>query len=121
MSNQKDMRREELIVPYMAPPAKDSETELSGTLASILPMAAMFTRSKAVGWTAVWFAVQHWLGETSGQNQATSQPAYFTVALSMLSLVVTYVQIILGQKPVQLPPATDTEAPPAVPPSFEGW
>ena len=67
MSNQKDMRREELskrprpkgpaldertrspepkltisaVVPYVAPPGKESETELSGTLASILPMAAV--------------------------------------------------------------------------------
>lgn len=49
-------------------------------------MAAMFTRNKMIGWTAVVFAVQGWLSETPGQVASGKQPAYFSVGMSVMAL-----------------------------------
>lgn len=38
------------VVPYQEPSASGGRTEFSSTLASTMPMAAMFTRNKYVGW-----------------------------------------------------------------------
>lgn len=38
------------VVPYQEPKAKGDSTELSSTLSSTLPMAAMLTRNKFIGW-----------------------------------------------------------------------
>merc|ERR1739842_133913 len=66
----KDMRRDDLIVPY-AEPEKDKESnDMQSTMASTLPMAAMFTRNKLIGWTAVMFSIQGWLSETPDQRRA---------------------------------------------------
>lgn len=40
------------VVPYQEPRAKGDSTELSSTLSSTLPMAAMLTRNKFIGWYA---------------------------------------------------------------------
>ncbi|KAF1735627.1 hypothetical protein CRV24_004553 [Beauveria bassiana] len=54
--NNKDMRRAELdqralaVVPYQEPISKGDNPEFSSTLSSTMPMAAMFTRNKFVGW-----------------------------------------------------------------------
>ncbi|KAF2796074.1 hypothetical protein K505DRAFT_323592 [Melanomma pulvis-pyrius CBS 109.77] len=116
-ANKKDMRRADLVVPY-AEPAKDkSDGDMASTMASTLPMAAIFTRNKVVGWTAVIFALQSWLAETPEQKRTSSTPAYFSVGMSFMSLLVGYM-------PLFLPPTTNsagagslTEAPPAAPPS----
>jgi hypothetical protein len=67
MSNKKDMRRPDLskplklpiacsiantltVIPYQVPPPKEATSDISGTLGSTLPMAAMFTRNKFMGW-----------------------------------------------------------------------
>ncbi|KAI9641079.1 hypothetical protein NHQ30_010507 [Ciborinia camelliae] len=50
MATRKDMRRGDLIIPYQVPAAKESPSDFSGTLGSTLPMAAMFTRNKLIGW-----------------------------------------------------------------------
>jgi hypothetical protein len=68
MSSKKDMRRPDLsksaldlpedllltisVIPYQTPTAKESASDISGTLGSTLPMAAMFTRNKFIGWYA---------------------------------------------------------------------
>jgi len=46
MASKKDMRREDLIVPYVDPPKEKSDGDMSSTMASTLPMAAIFTRNK---------------------------------------------------------------------------
>ncbi|CAL8576200.1 hypothetical protein XPA_002092 [Xanthoria parietina] len=46
MSTKRDMRREDLIIPYAEPPKEKNETDISSTMSSTLPMAAMFTRNK---------------------------------------------------------------------------
>ncbi|KAI1744619.1 hypothetical protein F4680DRAFT_231837 [Xylaria scruposa] len=51
MASKKDMRRPDLIVPYQEPPVgKDDSPEFSSTLSSTMPMAAIFTRNKYIGW-----------------------------------------------------------------------
>ena len=38
------------VIPYQVPAVKESPSDFSGTLGSTLPMAAMFTRNKLIGW-----------------------------------------------------------------------
>lgn len=38
------------VIPYQKPSAKEAASDMSGTLSSTLPMAAMFTRNKFMGW-----------------------------------------------------------------------
>ncbi|EON67654.1 hypothetical protein W97_06797 [Coniosporium apollinis CBS 100218] len=51
-------------------------------MASTLPMAAIFTRNKIIGWTAVVFALQSWLGESPEQKRTSSTPGYFSVGMA---------------------------------------
>ncbi|KAI6787073.1 hypothetical protein KC332_g18713, partial [Hortaea werneckii] len=91
----KDMRRDDLIVPY-AEPEKDKESnDMQSTMASTLPMAAMFTRNKLIGWTAVMFSIQGWLAETPDQKANASTPGYFSVGMALLSLGVAYMPLFL--------------------------
>ncbi|KAI0476162.1 hypothetical protein GGR56DRAFT_674653 [Xylariaceae sp. FL0804] len=112
-----DMRCEDLIVPYQAPPAKAGENvEFSSTLSSTLPMAAIFTRNRLIGWASVVFSVQAWLGESEETTRSTSTPGYFSVGMSVMALAVTYLPLFLPPPPGQQPrAATGTEAPPPVP------
>ncbi|OAL57023.1 translation initiation factor SU [Pyrenochaeta sp. DS3sAY3a] len=87
MASKKDMRRADLIVPYAEPKDKN-ENDMSSTMASTLPMAAMFTRNKMIGWVAVVFAIQSWLAETPEQRRTSTTPAYFSVGMSLMSLLV---------------------------------
>lgn len=67
MATKKDMRRADLsksmrhpmppmllipfaVIPYQIPAPKEGASDISGTLGSTLPMAAMFTRNKFMGW-----------------------------------------------------------------------
>ncbi|KAK3634375.1 hypothetical protein LTR56_007338 [Elasticomyces elasticus] len=87
MANRKDMRREDLIVPYTEPEEKkDASSDIQGTMASTLPMAAIFTRNKMIGWTSVIFAVQGWLSETAATKSSQATPAIFSVGMAFLSL-----------------------------------
>ncbi|KAH7405802.1 hypothetical protein DE146DRAFT_753798 [Phaeosphaeria sp. MPI-PUGE-AT-0046c] len=116
-SSRKDMRRADLIVPY-AEPAKDkSDGDMASTMASTLPMAAIFTRNKMIGWVAVVFAIQSWLAETPEQAKTASTPAYFQVGMSAMSLLVSYSSLFLPPVPLRPGMASGTEAPPAAPPS----
>jgi len=81
-------------------------------------MAAMFTRNKYIGWGSVVFSVQNWLSESPEARKAASQPAYFSVGMSVLALVVTYLPMFMPPPPGRQPaPGTGTEAAAAVPPS----
>ncbi|EKD21525.1 hypothetical protein MBM_00638 [Drepanopeziza brunnea f. sp. 'multigermtubi' MB_m1] len=81
MSSRKDMRRADLIIPYQTPTAKESPGDISGTLGSTLPMAAMFTRNRFIGWASLALAIQNWLGESQEAKRTASQPAYFSVGM----------------------------------------
>ena len=61
---------------------------MASTMSSTLPMAAIFTRNKLIGWTSVGIALQTWLSETPAQKAAASTPAYFSVGMGLLSCAV---------------------------------
>ncbi|KAL6151087.1 hypothetical protein ACJQWK_11018 [Exserohilum turcicum] len=117
MASRKDMRRADLIVPYAEPEKSKDEGDMSSTLSSTLPMAAIFTRNKTIGWVSVVFAIQAWLAETPEQQKTSSTPAYFQVGMSIMSLVVTYSSFFLPPPPVRPGQASGTEPFAAVPPS----
>ncbi|KAI0906702.1 hypothetical protein F4823DRAFT_565526 [Ustulina deusta] len=106
MASKKDMRRPDLVVPYQEPPAAKSgdSPEFSSTLSSTMPMAAIFTRNKYIGWAAVVFSIQSWLGESEATTQSTSTPGYFSVGMSIMALLVTYLPIFLPPVPGQAQP-----------------
>ncbi|KAF1934342.1 uncharacterized protein M421DRAFT_415375 [Didymella exigua CBS 183.55] len=115
LQGKKDMRRADLIVPY-AEPAKDkSDGDMSSTMASTLPMAAVFTRNKMIGWVSVVFSVQSWLAETSEQKKTSTTPAYFSVGMAVMSLLVSYSSLILPP-PGSIGTGTGTQAAPAAAP-----
>ncbi|KAI3340916.1 hypothetical protein F4824DRAFT_496516 [Ustulina deusta] len=106
MASKKDMRRPDLVVPYQESPAAKSgdSPEFSSTLSSTMPMAAIFTRNKYIGWAAVVFSIQSWLGESEATTQSTSTPGYFSVGMSIMALLVTYLPIFLPPVPGQAQP-----------------
>lgn len=91
---------------------------MASTMATTLPMAAIFTRNKMIGWVAVVFALQSWLAETPEQRKTAATPAYFSVGMSFMSLVVGYMPMLLPPVPVRAAGGSGTDAAPsAVPPS----
>ncbi|PKY07778.1 hypothetical protein P168DRAFT_313924 [Aspergillus campestris IBT 28561] len=78
MAAKKDMRRLDLAIPYIDPPKTKDETDMTGTMSSTLPMAAMFTRNRMIGWVSFVFALQSWLGETPDQKETASTPGYMS-------------------------------------------
>ncbi|KAK3393194.1 hypothetical protein B0H63DRAFT_457716 [Podospora didyma] len=109
---EKDMRRPDLVIPYQEPASKGEGGDFGSTISSTLPMAAIFLRNKYIGWASVVFSLQSWLGESEETTKSTSTPGYFSVGMSLMSLVVTYLPLFLPQ-PGQ--PGTTTEAPAPVP------
>ncbi|KAF3079429.1 hypothetical protein TWF569_010163 [Orbilia oligospora] len=109
MSNKKDMRRPDLIVPYTAPPppAPEASADISSTMASTMPMAAMFLRNRTIAWASMSFAVQTWLSETPAQKAAGKQPALFSVLFALISIVVSY----MPGAPRPIPTGTGAPAP----------
>ncbi|KAL5606710.1 hypothetical protein BROUX41_003105 [Berkeleyomyces rouxiae] len=109
MSSKKDQRRVDLIVPYQEPAPKNNEAvELSSTLSSTMPMAAMMTRNRYFGWGSLFFSVQSWLGESESARKGTSTPGYFSVIMSFMALVVTYLPMFM---PPPMARGTNTEVP----------
>ncbi|KAL6696807.1 hypothetical protein V8C34DRAFT_277678 [Trichoderma compactum] len=105
----KDMRRADLIVPYQEPVVKGEVTDFSSTMSSTLPMAAMFMRNKFVGWIAVVFSIQTWLGESEDSKKSNGTPGYFSVGMSVMALAVTYLPMFIP------PPGAKTAPPPPQP------
>ncbi|KAI1466520.1 uncharacterized protein F4812DRAFT_434391 [Daldinia caldariorum] len=103
MATKKDMRRPDLVVPYQEPvPKPGDNAEISSTLSSTLPMAAIFTRNRYVGWASVVISIQNWLGESEEVTRSNnSTPGYFTVGMSVMALAVTYLPMFLPPPPNQ--------------------
>ncbi|PNY26703.1 Uncharacterized protein TCAP_03380 [Tolypocladium capitatum] len=108
MAPSKDMRRPDLVVPYQEPAASTDKADFSSTLSSTMPMAAMFTRSKFVGWAAVVFSVQSWLGESQEAKRSSGTPGYLNVLMAVAALGVTYMPLFL---PPSAAPAGSAKAP----------
>ncbi|ODH46740.1 hypothetical protein GX48_07140 [Paracoccidioides brasiliensis] len=53
MATKKDMRRPDLVVPYVEPPEKRQDADMNSTVSSTMPMAAMFTKNKMIAWYAL--------------------------------------------------------------------
>ncbi|KAF2090444.1 hypothetical protein K490DRAFT_63323 [Saccharata proteae CBS 121410] len=117
MASKKDMRRADLIIPFVEPEKAKSDGDISSTMASTLPMAAIFTRNKLIGWTAVVFALQAWLAETPEQKKTSTTPGYFSVGMSLMALAVAYMPLFLPPPPNRAATGSGTEAPAAVPPA----
>ncbi|KAF2021725.1 hypothetical protein BU24DRAFT_339939 [Aaosphaeria arxii CBS 175.79] len=117
MASKKDLRRFDLIVPYQEPAKDKNDTDMSSTMASTLPMAAIFTRNKMIGWVAVVFSIQSWLAETAEQKQSSTTPAFFSVGMALMSLVVGYMPLLLPPQQGRVLGGSGTEAPAAAPPS----
>ncbi|KAK3691492.1 hypothetical protein LTR37_018630 [Vermiconidia calcicola] len=64
-------------------------------MSSTLPMAAIFTRNKMIGWASVMFATNAWLSETPAQKQTSGTPAYFSVGMAVLAVGVAYMPLFL--------------------------
>ncbi|KAH8711189.1 Uncharacterized protein HC256_008004 [Beauveria bassiana] len=103
------------VVPYQEPISKGDNPEFSSTLSSTMPMAAMFTRNKFVGWAGVVFSIQNWLGE-SAETKKNGTPGYFNVGLSVMALAVTYMPLFMPP-PDRSAAGTATGAPAPVPPA----
>ncbi|KAK2758071.1 hypothetical protein FQN54_004478 [Arachnomyces sp. PD_36] len=113
MGSQKDMRRADLAIPYVDPPKKEGEAgDMSSTMANTLPMAAMFTRNRLIGWTSLVFSLQTWLAETADQKKNASTPGYLSVIMSIMSVAVTYMPLFM---PPVAPKGSKTGAPAPVP------
>ncbi|KIW04139.1 translation initiation factor SUI1 [Verruconis gallopava] len=87
MASKKDMRRADLAVPYVEPAANSDTPDMTGTMSSTLPMVAIVTRNRMLGWTAVVFAMQTWLAETPAKKKSSSTPGYFSVIMAMMALM----------------------------------
>ncbi|KAK4495400.1 hypothetical protein PRZ48_013731 [Zasmidium cellare] len=114
MAAKKDMRRDDLIVPYSDPDKDKENSDFQSTMSSTLPMAAIFTRNKMLGWTAVLFAIQQWLSETPAQKANSASPAYLSIGMAVLSLGVGYMPLFMPPPPGSRP-GSGTEAPAAAP------
>ncbi|KAI1779285.1 hypothetical protein F4818DRAFT_404034 [Hypoxylon cercidicola] len=100
MASKKDMRRPDLVVPYQEPAPKGDSADFSSTLSSTLPMAAIFTRNRYIGWASVVFSIQGWLGESEeASKSSTGTPGYFTIGMSVMALAVTYLPMFLPPPP----------------------
>ncbi|KAL3483293.1 translation initiation factor SUI1 [Aspergillus germanicus] len=82
MTSKKDMRRVDLAIPYVDPPKDKNDADMTGAMSSTMPMAAMFTRNRMIGWVAFVFSLQSWLGETAEQKKTATTPAYMSVLMS---------------------------------------
>ncbi|OAP54617.1 hypothetical protein AYL99_11065 [Fonsecaea erecta] len=110
MSTKKDMRRADLVIPYVEP--KDEKpTDFSSTLTSTMPMAAMFTRNRLLGWFSLLTALLNWLGETPAQRQSPSgTPGYMAFGMAVLAVGVTYMPLFLPPPPNARAPAAPVPA-----------
>ncbi|KAL3454033.1 translation initiation factor SU [Aspergillus insuetus] len=71
-----------LAIPYVDPPKDKNDADMTGAMSSTMPMAAMFTRNRMIGWVAFVFSLQSWLGETAEQKKTATTPAYMSVLMS---------------------------------------
>ncbi|EXJ81924.1 hypothetical protein A1O1_07991 [Capronia coronata CBS 617.96] len=110
MSSKKDMRRPDLVIPYVEP-KEEKPADFGSTLTSTMPMAAMFTRNRMLGWLSLLTALLNWLGESPSQQQSSGTPGYLSFGMALLAVGVTYMPLFLP------PPPNAGGAAPAVPPT----
>ncbi|KAF2153073.1 hypothetical protein K461DRAFT_277871 [Myriangium duriaei CBS 260.36] len=107
--SKRDMRRSDLVVPYLEPAVAKSDMDFASTLGSTLPMAAIFLRSKMIGWVAVTFAIQTWLAESPDKKASTS--GIYQVGMAFMSLGVSYMSLFLPPTPSAVPTGAGAASP----------
>ncbi|KUM66368.1 hypothetical protein ACN42_g693 [Penicillium freii] len=120
MSSKKDMRRADLAIPYVDPPKSSSDADISSTMSSTMPMAAMFTRNRMIGWVSFVFSLQSWLGESPEQKKTASTPAYMSVLMSLMALVVVCPSTLQASETPQINKPLQTYFPLFLPPQAPG-
>lgn len=80
-----------MAIPYVHRPDINDEPSLAGTL-KVLPMAAMFMRSKILSWAALFIAVQTYLAEPAYPKEGSS--ALSAISTALMSLAVTYMDFV---------------------------
>ncbi|KAK2733333.1 hypothetical protein FQN57_002248 [Myotisia sp. PD_48] len=91
--SQKDMRNADLMVPYVAPSTKKTDAgDIASTISGTMPMAAMFTRNKLIGCHPTLLT---WMAETPDQKKNASTPAYMSVFMSLMAVLVVYMPLFL--------------------------
>lgn len=84
----KDMRRPDLVIPYVEPPKEESGSgDVASSLSTMMPMAAILTKNKMIGWAGFILALQGWLAETPDQRSSASTPGYFAVGMAAMALM----------------------------------
>ncbi|KAF2675006.1 hypothetical protein BT63DRAFT_409129 [Microthyrium microscopicum] len=109
--SKKDMKRHDLIIPYTEPAKAKDEPDMSSALSSTLPMIAIITRNKMLGWTAVLFALQGWLVQTPAQAAAAGTPAYFSFVMAAMSLGMSYLPLFFPPAANRMGSGTEPPAP----------
>ncbi|KAJ5219869.1 hypothetical protein N7468_009073 [Penicillium chermesinum] len=120
MASNKDMRRADLVIPYIEPPKSASDGDMSSTRFSSPPVVfrfkqnhcgtlchsismtdttnksrQMFTRNRMIGWVSFVFSLQSWLAESPEQKKNAATPAYMSVFMSLMALLVTYFPLFM--------------------------
>jgi hypothetical protein len=111
MASKKDMRRVDLVIPYVEPPA-EKDSDFSSTFSSTMPMAAvcsnlqallyypntfqMFMRNKMLGWVSLLVSLLNWLSETPSQKSTSSTPAYLSFAMATLAVGTVRINMALS-------------------------
>ncbi|KIV97510.1 hypothetical protein PV10_01257 [Exophiala mesophila] len=113
MASKKDQRRPDLVIPYVEPKESDV-TDFGTTISSTMPMAAMFTRNRMLGWFALLQSLLTWLGETPAQKRNATTPGYLSFGMAVLAVIVTYMPLFLPPTPNPRA-ATGTGVPAAAP------
>lgn len=91
-----DPRRNDLVVPYTHRPAINRDKP-TAVFSSTIPMAAMFMKSKILGWCGVFFATQSWLEEPA-KRAPDAQPAWLSILIACFSLCVCYMDLFVNRK-----------------------
>ncbi|KAK9448093.1 uncharacterized protein V1518DRAFT_334347 [Limtongia smithiae] len=89
-------KRANLAVPYV-PLVMRPRDDITGFVATGLPMIAMFLKIKIVGWASLLITLQSWLNETA-DSTGDGQPAWFKVIMSLAGLFVCYMDLLFPGK-----------------------
>jgi len=73
--------------------------DMASSMSTMLPMAAILTKNKIVGWLSFVMALQSWLAETPDQKKSSSTPGYFGVGMAVMALMTSYIQLFLPPVP----------------------
>ncbi|QLQ78878.1 hypothetical protein HG537_0B02260 [Torulaspora globosa] len=107
-----NLKRSDLCVQYkhVAPPKSPyaTNTGLSGLVNQSMPMVAMFLRNKFIGWFALIQSVHYYFNTdpeaasvaAASNKGSMDQPPLMKVLLSVVGLLVCYMNLVIPQPPM---------------------